>query len=370
MEVAGTWNGKIYGTNTGNISIKLKQNEKLLEGEVRLMDDTYGVVVYNAKGSVDDSVHLLLEPIQFVEDVQVSKVQVNAVLNGQGHLQGEWSSDLGTGGTFLAFPHGSMIKSAKKSDTPEQIYNKTIFFGSVRLYGNDLKKLIQIIKKDFVQGRVVITYDFNGHKITKYAEDFFNEISDIKILRAITINIQEPEFNGINRSVVIEFAEYFGSVIRVSSSSETWVVGKAETLKKALTDYERFIVTNYRRYGLDINFLIFLTMLVAMPEIQNWPERLSFVLCILVLLLFLLRLHRKFIPNTLITNEKKNISLFKRNWPTILSLLMTIVSALISGILLTFFTGGEVFGVTGASMSESFKNFFDNFQNDWLSPES
>ena len=361
MNVAGTWNGKIYGTNTGNISIQLIQTKNKLEGKVRLMDDAFGIVVYEAKGEANDNVNLSLKPIQFPENIEIKDVKVTATLNEQGHLQGEWDSELGTGGTFLAFPHGSVSQTINRSHTPEQLYNKSVPVGSVRLYGNDIEKLIQAVKKDFVQGRVVITYDFRGHKIIKYAEDFLEEIAEIDRLKALTINIQEPESNGINRSVTVELAEYHGSVIRVSSPNETWVIGKSEALKKVIADYESSIVTNYRKYGLDFNFIIFLLMLVVIPEIKNWPERLGFVLGVFVILSALLVLHRKLIPNTIINKSKKDIGKLKRIWPSVLSWVMTLAGTLIAGLLLHLFTGGEVLGVTNQNIIQNIQVIFDKF---------
>ncbi|MGH1399398.1 MAG: hypothetical protein ACRBCT_09310 [Alphaproteobacteria bacterium] len=359
MNVAGTWNGKIYGTNTGNVSIQLTQTGNRLEGKVRLMDDAFGVVVYDATGEANDNVNLHLNPVQFPEGIEVRDVTVTATLNERGHLQGEWESELGTGGTFLTFPHGSVNQPANHATAPEQLYNKSVPVGSVRLYGDDIEKLIQAVQKDFVQGRAVITYDFRGHKIIKYAEDFLKEIVEIDRLKALTINIQEPESNGINRSVTIELAEFHGSVIRVSSPNETWVIGKAETLKKIMQDYESSIVTNYRKYGLDFNFIIFLLMLVVMPEIENWPERLGFVLGVFTILSALLLLHRKFIPNTIINKSKKNTGWLKRIWPSILSWVMTTGGALIAGLLLHLFTGGEVFGLTNESIANGVKFLFE-----------
>ena len=356
MNVAGIWNGQIYGTNTGNVSIQLAQEGNNLTGKVRLMDHAFGLVVYEVEGEAVDEVKLLLKPVQGPEGIEVKNVEVTAILNERGHLQGEWESELGTGGTFLAFPHGSINQKTANTTAPEQLYNKSVTVGSVRLYGVDIEKLIDAVKQDFVQGRVVITYDFRGHKIIKYAEDFLEELTDIERLKALTINIQEPETNGINRSVTVELAEYHGSVIRVSSPNETWVVGKSEALKKVISQYESSVITNYRKHGLDFNFIIFLLMLVVIPEIQNWPQRLGFVLGVFAILTVLLLLHRKLIPNTIVNKSKKSTGRLKRMWPSILSLLMTITGTLIAGLLLHLFTGGEVFGLDNETISNFIRN--------------
>src|SRR2546425_8113198 len=58
------------------------------------------------------------------------------------------------------------------------LFRSTVTLGAVRLYAKDLWDLAQFIKRDFVVGRMVVTYAVRGNEVTKYLEDFQKERSE------------------------------------------------------------------------------------------------------------------------------------------------------------------------------------------------
>jgi len=89
---------------------------------------------------------------------------------------------------------------------------------------------------------------------------------------------------------------------------------------------------------LNINAIIILAMLVAIPEISSWFRRAIFVVAVYILLIFLLQLHSKFIPNTVIYLSKQKPSFFKKSWPTILSWLIAVSSSLVAALIFYLLT--------------------------------
>jgi hypothetical protein len=47
------WAGRVYGTHTGNLFVKLQGQENTLSGTLRFAQDGAGVIVYNVLGSFD-----------------------------------------------------------------------------------------------------------------------------------------------------------------------------------------------------------------------------------------------------------------------------------------------------------------------------
>jgi hypothetical protein len=115
----------------------------------------------------------------------------------------------------------------------------------------------------------------------------------------------------------VDLFERTGSAVSVSGINESWVVGKAESVSKQLANYQNRVVTNYRRYGLNLNQFIFLLMLVLIPEISTWPKRLIFVAITYALLVALYGVHSKLIPNTVILAGGKPPGFLARSWPSI-----------------------------------------------------
>lgn len=329
--LAKRWAGRLYGTNTGNLFMELTQDGANVKGVARFMDHLYGLALYEFAGEFDESLKLDCKPLNPKEGQELGDIKVEAILTPTGYLRGEWHSTIGTAGTFDAFPHeiSSVPQDISKPDNvPEQIYNKNIRIGSVRLFSDNIKKILAFIKQDFTQGRSVVTCIVRGSQVTKYSEDFIREIETLGEINYLKVTIQEPEAHGINKVVVLELVENGVSEVRVSGISEAWVLGKAESIAEEIKPNQNVLVTTYRKYGLNINAIIFLAMLVAIPEISSWFKRAIFVVTVVILLSFLLLLHRKFIPNTVIYLTKQEPSFFKKAWPTILSWVIAVSSSL------------------------------------------
>lgn len=337
--LASRWTGKIYGTNTGNVFLELSQDENNITGRFRIMDTIFGVSVYDCTGTFDDRIVLECIPTEEIDGIVQGTVKVEGTITPQGNIQGSWESSIGTAGTFEMCPHdlsGAKNDSLVSEGIPEQIYNKTIPIGSVRLFKQDVCHLINFIKKDFTEGRVIVTYTQRGSELTKYASDFFDKLDNIEQLNYIKLVIQEPEAHNINRVVIIELASSGISEVRVSGINESWVLGKAESIYQLMKPSENTLVTTYRKYGLTLNGAIFMAMLIVIPEIIGWQKRAIFVISIYIILILLLSIHNKLIPNTTIYINQSEPGIFKRVWPSILSWLIAASSSVVAATIFYF----------------------------------
>lgn len=320
-QLANRWAGRIYGTNTGNVFLDLTQDDFCISGQLRIMDSVYGVSVYDYTGTANEQIILHGKPIQknIPAGIEYGEVTVKGRLTEQGSIKGEWFTTIDTAGTFEIFPHNVNFDGHTISNNPEQIHNKNISVGSVRFFKDDLIGLISFIGKDFSTGRVVVTYFHGGTERTKYAEDFLSDCSDIEDLNYIKLVIQEPEAYNINRLVVVELSTQGSSDIRVSGINDSWVLGKSLSIYEFIKPKQKALVTTYKKHGLNLNFFIFLIMIIAMPDIENITSRVMFCVTIMLILSALLFIHNQMIPNTVIYIKRARANIFMRLWPTILS---------------------------------------------------
>lgn len=334
----GAWAGRIYGTNTGNVFLEFTQTENELNGVARLHDDKHGIAVYNISGSISDgTINIKGSPQQAAEGVVLGEATITGELKQDGSIAGRWETTIGSAGTIRLYPHNYEEKTTKSTE-PEQVYNKIIPIGSVRLFKKDIKSLFNVIEKDFTEGRLIVTYMQRGNEVTRYATDFLASIEIIEEIRSLKIFIQEPEAAGINRMVNVDLFEKTDSAIRVSGINESWVVGKAESINKEISKFQNRVITNYRKYGLNLNQIIFFLMLVLIPEILTWPKRLLFVGAVYALLVTLFGVHAKLIPNTVILAENKPPGFIARSWPAILSWFIAFSSSLVAALLFWLLT--------------------------------
>lgn len=337
--LANRWAGRLYGTNTGNIFLDLAQDGINVSGRLRIMDSIFGVSIYDYTGTIEEELVLNCVPIKAAEGVELGNVSVKGHLTPEGSIRGEWESTIGTAGTFDLHPHD--LKTASMGDSnPEQIHNKTIQLGSVRLFKDDVIQIVNFIKKDFSVGRVIVTYNQRGCELTKYADDFFNQLDGVEQLNYLKLVIQEPEAHGINRIIVIELVANGVSEIRISGINESWVLGKAESIFQILRSRQNSLVTTYRKYGLNLNAAIFFAMLIVIPDIEGWKSRAIFVVVVFLLLNFLLLIHSKLIPNTAIYLEESKPGFFRRAWPSILSWVIAASSSLVAAYIFSILKSG------------------------------
>ena len=132
------WAGKVFGTNTGNIFVELSGDDEDLKGTLRFRDDQSGVVVYgiDIEGKFENGfLKLRGTPTQVGEGVVAGPIEAQCTLTPEGQLRGTRSSDIGTGGTLLLFPHQTSGKERDPARAllPEQIHTATRTLGALQL---------------------------------------------------------------------------------------------------------------------------------------------------------------------------------------------------------------------------------------------
>lgn len=334
------WAGGVFGTNTGRLFIEFTETEPSIKGILRFMDERFGLTVYEISATYAETLKITGTPKQAPENVSVGDLTAEAVLTPEGNLRGKWETTIGTGGTFNAFPHDiSSPNTGKVAETiPEQIHTKHIQLGSIRLFAKDIEELFNQIKKDFSVGRLIVAYSTHSSgEVADYADNFLKQ-KNLKNLTYFKVTIQEPEAYGINRVVIVELRSHGANDILVQGVQESWVLGKAQALATFFKNYESTPVTAYKKFGLNLNQLIFFAMLVAMPSIATIEYRAVFAVSVVMLLSLLLWIHSKYVPNASITLSEKTPSWLARNWPSIVSWLMGIVASVIASCIFYWIT--------------------------------
>ena len=336
------WAGRVYGTNAGNLFIEFSKSEPDIAGILRFMDSAFGLAVYAIQGTFDkETLRITGTPEKGTEGVELGDLTVEAKLTPEGNLRGTWTTTLGTGGTFEAFPHDITAKAPQSrmgAVVPEQLYTRNIPLGAVRLFSEDVTQLLQHIQQDFVSGRLVVTFNARGSEVTKYAEDFLRDAKSLGPLKYLKVMIQEPEAYGINRLVVVELNAFGANEVRVQGVQESWVIGKAESIAALLKRNQSTLITTYKKFGLNLNQAIFVAMLVVMPSIAKWTERALFAVAVFALLAALLWLHAKFIPNATVRMEVERPSFLARAWPTLLSWFVAATASLVAALVFYWLT--------------------------------
>jgi len=338
MAIGKLWAGRIYGTNLGNVFIKLSGDDAALTGIVRLNDDAHGVAVYEVDGSFDGTtIALSGTPKDPPETVKLGEVSVTGKLNAQGSIRGEWSSTLGTGGTFVLHPHDSGDEEEPKS-IADQLHIKRHKFGAVALKRDDVLKLADKMQSQF-QSSVIVTVTAATSQ-SRILPDFKKTELPYPKADAIKLYVQQHEQGGINRILQLEFGTA-GNSIEAQSVDESWALGIVEKMRMEVQLFEHSYATHIRRLGFGINQVFAFWTLVFMPSISDLWWRAGFLGAMIAVVWVNNELHRRFLPTATIELGQLPPSLISRVGPRVVSWLIasasaiavTLISAYVGGIL-------------------------------------
>lgn len=333
--IGKNWNGRVFGTNTGNVAVTLEGEDDALTGVIRLSDDKSSVAVYEISGTFDAGILSVTGKLQGErpEGLVFGDLIISGSLTSEGRLDGQWSTTIGTGGTFQLWPHAYAVRPPNFTAIPEQLNTSTKTVGAVRLYADDVRSLIAQLSKDFSSKKVVVTYSDRGTEKNIYSEEFEGILDDLPELRYLKMSLQEPELYGLNRNAMVEFSAIGDNNIRVQSVQEAWAMGKAESLSRHIEGFHRRLATQFRKFGLTVNIAITATALAALPGLSTFLQRLIFAASAFGVMALITFFHRRYVPNFILYPAKKKASAIAKLGPGVISWGITIIGAVIAAII-------------------------------------
>src|SRR3546814_17064919 len=113
MPIGQRWAGRIYGTNTGNLFVRLEGDDSNLAGQIHINDSVAGPIVYILSGKFGGGD---LEVAGVPKEGGADSGRLAAVLkmNRKGDLEGRGETSKGYDGTQEHFPHDKTAVSGVK----------------------------------------------------------------------------------------------------------------------------------------------------------------------------------------------------------------------------------------------------------------
>lgn len=238
MALGRLWAGRAFGTNIGNLFVKLEGEDDALSGTLHLNDDELGFVVYSISGAFDgNQITFTGESQTEQEGISFGALRAAATLTARGALEGEWATSIGSAGTFVLHPHdrGQSVEPVADRQ-PDQLHTARYTFGAVEVDLGEITALAEDIQRDFKNAKVVVTV-VAGTEQSRFLEDF--KIQRFSTERAVVIKlfVQEPEESGVNRIAQVEFGPQT-NLVMTQSADEAWVLGMLEKLKRSIRPSE------------------------------------------------------------------------------------------------------------------------------------
>jgi hypothetical protein len=333
MAIGHLWAGRLFGTNIGNVFVKLEGEDAALSGIARFADSERGVVIYSLAGVFDGTSLSISGTADTAPDaMSAGNLEAKGDLDSTGALRGEWQTSLGTGGTFVLFPHDhdTSSKSADSTVPPgeiaeaDQLHTKRHNFGAIEVNKEQIVSIGEKLQAEFPESRVVVTVSGITEQ-SRFLDDFKQLDPPFPKAEVIKFFVQRPERGGVNRTATVEFGPSFNFVM-TQSSDEAWTLGMVEKFKRFIAPYERSYAINIRKLGFGINQILLFWALVFLPEVEDMWWRVGFLLSVLFVIYLNNQLHARYLPLATIVLGAPRSTFFGRISPSFLSWLLAVLS--------------------------------------------
>lgn len=341
MALGRLWAGKIFGTNTGNVFVKLEgEDDGTLTGIARIADSNHGLAVYDVEAAFDGS-RLTLSgvPKQTPDGTQLGQLTASGNLDARGLLHGEWETDVGTGGTFTLFPHDvdASEKEGGLPDVPEadQLHTVRHPFRAVEITKAQLVSLADKMQADFPGSRVIVTVTGDTEQ-ARFLEQFRDMAPPFVEAKAVKLFVQKPEPGGVNRTLTLEFGPAT-NYVQAQSTDEAWALGMVQRVKRDVHEHERSYATNFRWVNFGIGQVLIFWGIVYMQEIRDLWWRALFFAAVVGIVALNQFLHNRFLPLATIVLGERRATVWSKVGPSALSWLLALISAVAVSVLSTYF---------------------------------
>lgn len=335
MALTKRWAGKAWGTNIGNVFVKLDGEDAALTGTLRMNEVGVGIGVYAVQGSFEaPTLTLVGQPEAQMEGVEFGLLRLTGTMNAKGELQGDWHTTTGSAGTFVLYPH-AVGEPPTDVQRAEQFHTARHNFGAMEIDREQIIEIAESIRRDFPS--VIVTV-VAGTEQARYLEDFKQLQFSADRAEIIKIFAQKPDGLGANQVVSIEFGPQTNAAM-TQGANEAWVLGQLETLKRDLKRYERTYITNVKRWGIGVNQLMLLAAIVFLPSLSGLKPRAILMGVVLALVFAVNWLHSRYVPYAAIHLRQKKQGWLGKAWPRVASWGIGIVAAVIGTLTAAYLQG-------------------------------
>src|SRR5690606_19709052 len=137
----------------------------------------------------------------------------------------------------------------------------------------------------------------------------------------IKLNVQDAGEGGFFKSLTLDLGQSFNRVT-TQGPDETWVLGEAEATASMLRAKQSRLSTAIGKYRVNVNQLIFVAALVAMPDLAL-RDRAIFMSSVITLILLANKLTQTLVPNFALDLRGARPSIAAQIWPSALSWLIS-----------------------------------------------
>jgi hypothetical protein len=301
------WNGTVWGTNSGALLVELTRDGQALSGSFALIQPGLGTTKANLSGTWSENNQLNATLTQFTAETSVQVIlpkdgQFTGIFDAtQSVIKGDWHTGSGTNGHFvlvsgpkISLPvqpnkgHQTAPPAAPKTVLGQPLVTTTLNLGAVRLDQDGLTNLAEIIREGTAVEQPAINASHRGREYIHIGiASLLKEAALPGFVDTVILSVNESVNNLGFKTVVVRLVKDGQNTVYVSGYDRIWVEGKAKQIEVALMDYQNRMIGFWRKYGANLNGIVFLALLWILPSVPSILDRFKVIIVTFIFLLVL-----------------------------------------------------------------------------------
>lgn len=328
----GQWIGNTYGTHPANLFVEFSNNNGAIAVTIRAASQNISEVK-TFIGSCIQNENSITSSINEISEKLQTGITGNIVLTviSENQLEGSFELSDQTKGV-IKISRFLFSNAINNRSQPLQIIAKEIPLNyPLKIYKKDINKIITIMQElSTPSGTLIITEQARGTKIIKYANDYLNTKEHQSTIDSLSFTTQTM-VAGFTNTLTLNLNRHGPSYIISQSADFLWSHATPILLKEILELNTNKLLGLYKKFGLEINGLLFLTLLVILPSFE-FKLRLVSVVGFLIFA-FSYRFGYRRISQTIIEADTDKPTTFKEKHPKTAYILLTLFSLFLAAVI-------------------------------------
>ena len=332
INLIGQWIGNVYGTHPSNVFVEFNNQNGGISVTLRSAttnSNEVGVFI----GTCTQNENSVAITINELVNGQQTNTTGNATLTiiSENQLEGNFELSNQAKG-IIKISRFHFTNAINSRSQPVQIIAKEIILNyPLKIYKNDIEKIITIMQELATPaGTLIVTEQAKGTKIIKYSADYLKENEHQKNIESLSFSSQVM-VSGFTNTLTLNLNRNGSSYIISQSPDFLWSHTTPILLKETLEQKTNKFLGLYKRFGLEINGILFLILLVILPSLE-FKTRLVFVTGFLFFA-FSYRFGYRHLSQTILEANSDKPTTFKEKFPKITYIALTVFSLLLGAII-------------------------------------
>jgi hypothetical protein len=326
--LSGAWLGDTFGSHRLNVySEVLQENDALtVKLHVAPIGGSGQTGVFSGNGKLEGKEFSVALKAESADPNVVVTGEVKLTIRNADAMDGTWEMSDGSKGKIQLSRYRTPADASNRKSL--QLITKEHSFGALRITRTDIEQLIQVLGQLITGAEVIVTEVSKRNTIRLFSKEYLERQPTADVIDSLIFSIDQNTTD-LRNSISVNLNRVGESKIFAQSPDQRWARNTASELQELIEAKSNWVLEFYRKYGTNINGLIFLILLVILPGL-SLQGRIAWTFSVVVFLSMHLAIYRKASQTIITIAAPKKRKSVREAFPTTFYLFSTVATAILS----------------------------------------